>query len=1048
MSLYSTAVKKPITTALIFVGIAIIGIFSYTRLPVDLYPEIEANMITVITAYPGTSASDIETNVTRPIENTLNSTENLKNITSQSKDNMSLVILEFDWGTDLDLITNDVRDKLEMVKSSLPDDVTNPIIVKFSTDMIPVLIYSATATENINALYKILDDKIVNPLNRVNGVGAVTVSGAPQREVQVNVEPGKMEGYNLTIEGVGSAIAQENLNVSSGTFDVGATTYALRIEGEFKDSSDLLDVIVGSHDNRSIFLRDIATVNDTIQSRVQEAFTNGVKGATILVQKQSGANTVNIASTIRDMMPELEKTLPPDITVSLVMDTSEFIENSIDSLIETIALALVFVVIVVMFFLGRWRATFIVLIAIPISLIVSFIYLMGIGGSLNIITLSSLTIAIGMVVDDAIVVLENITKHIERGSDPKQAAIHATNEVGVAVMASTLTIIAVFLPLTMTGGLAGVMFSQLGWMVTIMITTSLIVALTLTPMMCSRLLRQTNTQGKFFDKLYHPIQNGLDRLDKWYSRVVNACVRHRWKTFTICILLFVVIMVPSCSLIKFDFMPAADNAQIALEMYTPAGTRTEVTRSLALHIDSIIETKYSDEVLVRTFTVGQADEENTYQAMQTNGTNYSSFRLRLVDQGERNKSIYDISDELRKELDNMPELYKYVVTPGGQQGGMGTGASTVNVEIYGHDLVITDKIAETLRVKLAEVKGLRDLTISRQEYRQEYQVDFDRTKLAEKGLSSATVSNYIRNRFNGLTASLYREDGEEYDIVVRYDEDHRQSITDIENIVVYNNKGEAIRVKELGTVVERSSLPQIDRKNRQRVNTVTGSIYGEALSDVIAGVEIVLNELKEDDTIPSEIGIRIGGSYEDQQETNADLGLLMLLCIILVYIVIAAQFESLTYPFIIIISLIFGLAGVMLALMITGQPLSLMGMLGIVMLIGIVVKNGIVLVDYINLNRERGMSIDKAVIDAGRSRLRPILMTTCTTILGMLPMSIPRGTGAEMWQPLGVAIVGGITLSTILTLVYVPAMYSIFGSNGVKGKRKSFRKLYGNKKRR
>lgn len=1040
MSLYQSAVKKPITTALIFVGIAIFGIFSYTRLPIDLYPDIETNMLTVITSYPGASAEDIETNVTRPMENTLNSAENLKTITSQSKDNMSLVTLEFNYGTDINIATNDVRDKIDLIKSSLPDDVSNPIIFKFSMDMIPVVIYSATAKESVNALYKILDDKIANPLNRVDGVGAVIIAGAPQREVQVNVIPERLEAYNLTVEQIGSIIQTENLNVPGGSFDIGNSTYSLRVEGEFSDSNELLDIVLGSYNGSNIFLRDVATINDTIQSRVQESYTNGRKGATIVVQKQSGANTVAIAEKVMGMMPELQATLPPDIGLEMVLDTSEFIKSSIDSLTETILLAFVFVMIVVLFFLGRWRAAIIIILAIPISLICSFIYLMATGGSLNIISLSSLTIAIGMVVDDAIVVLENITTHIEKGSSPKDAAIYATNEVAVAIMASTLTIIAVFFPLTMVSGLAGVMFSQLGWMVTIMITVSLVVALSLTPMLCSQMLRLTTTQGKFFDKLHAPIARSLDRLDSWYAKVVRLCVTNRAKTFIATLLLFVIIMIPSCKFVKFDFMPAADNANISMTIHMPTGTRMENARETGLIINDLIKEKYP-EIIVNQFTVGQPDEDNTFAAMQENGTNLLSFRLRLTDAGERNRSIYDIADLIREDLSNMPEIYKYVVTPGGN-GGMGTGASTVDVEIYGFDLPLTDAIAAELKDRLPEVKGLRDIVISRQDYRGEYQIEFDRVKLAENGLNSATVANYVRNRINGLYSSKYREEGEEYDIIVRYDEDYRQAISNIEDITVYNNQGDAIKIRELGKVIEKSSLPQIDRENRQRVNKVTGSIYDAALSDVIAGTEKVINDMKSEGKIPTEIGIKIGGSYEDQQETNADLGVLMILCVILVYIVIAAQFESFSYPFIIILSIVFGLAGVMLGLMVTGQSMSLMAMIGLVMLIGIVVKNGIVLVDYINLNRERGMSIDKAVISAGRSRLRPILMTTFTTILGMLPMAIPRGTGSEMWQPMGIAIVGGLTLSTILTLVYVPSLYSIFAAYGVKRNRKNYRKNF------
>ncbi|MDR0428055.1 MAG: efflux RND transporter permease subunit [Dysgonamonadaceae bacterium] len=1040
MSLYSTAVKRPIATALIFAGIVLMGLFAYTRLPVDLFPEIETNMLTVITAYPGASASDIETNVTRPMENALNSTENLKTITSQSKDNMSMVILEFNYGTDIDLATNDVRDKIELVKSALPDDISNPIIVKFSTDMIPVVIYSATATTSVNSLYKILDDKIANPLNRVPGVGAVTIAGAPQREVQVNVYPDKLEAYDLTVEQIGSAINMENLNVPAGNFDIGTQTYALRVEGEFSASEELGGIVVGGHQGRNIFLSDVASINDTIQSRVQESFINGVKGASIIVQKQSGANTVNIANNVNAMIPELQKTLPSDIKLSIVMDSSDFIKDSISTLSETIILAMVFVMIVVMFFLGRWRATFIVILTIPISLICSFIYLMATGGSLNIISLSSLSIAIGLVVDDAIVVLENVTKHIERGSAPKEAAVHATNEVAVAIIAATLTIIAVFFPLTLVTGLAGVMFKQLGWMVTIMISISIVVALTLTPMLCSQMLRLTTTQGKFFDRLYAPIARGLDKVDNWYANVVNLCVRNRLKTFLLCIALFFVIIIPAFKVIKLDFMPASDNSMITGTVYLNTGTRMEVARETALKIDELIKEKYP-EITTFQFTVGPADENNTFAAMQENATNLLSMRMRLIDTDERKRSIYDIGDLLRQDFENMPEIYKYTVTPGGS-GGMGTGASTVDVEIYGHDLDVTDAIAKELLARLPEVKGLRDLVITRQDYRTEYQIEFDRTKLAENGLNSATVSNFVRNRMNGFLTTKYREDGEEYDIVVRYDESYRQSLEEIENITVYNNNDQPIRIKELGKVIEKNSLPQIDRQNRQRINKVSGSIYNAALSDVVAGVNAIIHELRNEGKIPSEIGVQIGGSAEDQEETNKDLGTLMLICICLVYIVMAAQFESLTYPFIILLSLLFGLAGVFLGLVSTGQPLSLMAMIGMVMLIGIVVKNGIVMIDYINLNRERGMSIDKAVIDGGRSRLRPILMTTATTVLGMIPLAIPRGAGSEMWQPMGITIVFGLTFSTILTLIYVPALYSIFASVGVKWKRRRYRKNY------
>ena len=1040
MSLYESSVKKPVTTALIFLGIVIIGIYSWSRLTVDLYPKIELNTLTVITSYPGASASDIETNITRPLEDVLNTCENLKKITSQSKDNMSLVTLEFNYGSNLDLATNDVRDKIEMTKSSLPDGASNPIIFKFSTDMVPVVIYSVTAKESVNALYKILDDKLSNPLNRIEGVGAVTIIGAPQRQIQVNVSPEKLEAYNLTVEQISQVIQQENLNVPSGDFDIGTSTYSLRVEGEFKESNQLLNIVLSSRNGQNVYLRDVATVSDTIQSRIQESYTNRMKGAMVIVQKQSGANTVSIAKKVNKAIPEIQKTLPPDVKISLIMDTSDFIQQSIDTLQETISYAIIFVIIVVLLFLGRWRATVIIILAIPVSLITSFIYLMVTGSTLNIISLSSISIAIGMVVDDAIVVLENVTKHIERGSTPKQAAVHATNEVGVAVIASTLTIIAVFLPLTMATGFIGVFFRELGWMVTIMITMSVIVALSLTPMLCSQMLRLTNTQGKRFDRLYAPVRKALDKLDSQYARLVDYCVRHRWRTLIACFSLFLIIMVPACSIVKTDFLPQSDNSMISINAYLPTGTRMEVARAAGMKIDSMINVQYGKEMKICSFYVGQADESNTWSAIQENATNLVIFNLRCVDPDQRKLSIFDISEGIRNELEQMPELYKFTVTPGGSNMMSGMGASTVDVEIYGYDLALTDRIAALLKDSLSKVKGYKDPQISRQDYRTEYQIDFDREKLAENGLNSAIVANYVRNRISGAINSKYREEGEEYDIVVRYDEKYRQSIQDIENITVYNSAGNAIKIRELGKVIERSSLPQIDRQNRQRIVKIQGSLYNASLEEVVKGVNKVIDQMHKDGKIPSEVGISVGGTTVDQQEANQGLALIAILCVLLVYIVMASQFESLTYPFIIILSLTFGVAGVMLALLITGTTLSLMAMIGIVMLIGIVVKNGIVFIDYANLNRERGMSIDKAIVSAGHSRLRPILMTTATAVLGMIPLAISTGVGSAMWQPMGISIVGGLTFSTILTLLYVPALYSIFGSFGIRRQRRKHKK--------
>ena len=1031
MSLYSGAVKRPVMTTLGFVAVLIIGLFSLTKLPIDLFPDIETNTIMVMTSYPGASAEDIEQNVTRPLENTLNSVEHLKHITSKSKENISIITLEFEFGYDIDVLTNYTRDKLDMVKSYLPDDAENPIIFKFSTDMMPIILLSVEANESMPGLYKILDENVANPLARVDGVGSVSVSGAPKREIHIYVDPIKLEAYNLTIETISSIIGAENRNIPGGTFDIGSNTYSLRVEGEFNDSRDMGNIVVGARNGSAIYLRDVATIDDSLQERAQQAYTNGKKGAMIIVQKQSGANSVEISNKVIAEIPNLQKNLPSDVKLNVIVDTSDNIRNTIASLAETIFFALLFVIIVVFAFLGRWRATIIIGITIPISLIASFIYLFATGETLNIISLSALSISIGMVVDDAIVVLENVTTHIERGSAPKQAAIHGTNEVAISVVASTLTLIAVFYPLTLVTGMAGVLFKQLGWMVCIMMVISTVCALTLIPMLCSQMLR-LNPKKAGFQKF---IEKALDKVDDVYAKMINACVTHKRKTVLVCTLAFV----GSCMLMKFigsEFVPASDNGRVGVTLELPIGTRTEISQKIAEKIHDEWRAKYP-EIKVLNYSVGQASTDNTFASMQNNGSHIVSMNISLYSVTQRDRSIFEITNMMREDLKQYPELEKSQVNVGGSRGGGMNGQSTLDYEVYGWDFTETDSVAQQIKHILQNTTGIADITISRSDYQPEYHVDFDREKLARYGLNLSTAATYLRNRINGSTASYYREDGEEYDIKVMYAPEHRTSIEDIENILIYNAAGQGIRVRDLGKVVERVSPPTIERKDRQRIITVQGVVNGELpMSEIIANVQPNLDALD----LPAGVYIELSGSYEDQQESFADLGLLAVLIIILVYIVMAAQFESYAYPGIIMTSVPFAFTGIVLILWLTGTTLNIMSMIGAIMLIGIVVKNGIVLIDYIQLNRERGMSIRTAVVLGGKSRLRPIVMTSLTTILGMVPMAISAGEGAEMWKPMAIAVIGGLTFSTLVTLLFVPAMYCLFAGVGVRNQRRKFAK--------
>ncbi len=1023
MSIYRTAVNKPVTTALIFIALAIFGVFSLINLSLDRFPKFDANVVMVMSSYSGASAQDIETNLTKVLENTLNGVSDLKNITSTSKENVSLITLEFVEGVDIDVATNDVRDKLDMVNSVLPDGASLPVIFKFSADDMPIMIMAATAHQSYTALEKLLDEKVATPLARVSGVGTVSVSGAPQREIQVYCDPNKLEAYGLTIAGISNIIASENRNIPSGSIDIGSNSYSLRVEKEFAGANELLDVVVAHYNGRTIYLRDVARVIDGVEERYQESYINGTQGAQIIIQKQADANTVNVIRGVQKELKKIMKTLPSDIEIRTVVDSSLNIINTLNSLKETIALTFLIVMLVVYLFLGRWRATFIIVLAIPISLLASLMYLWATGNTLNIVSMSALSIAIGMVVDDAIVVLENISTHLERGAKPKEAAVHATQEVGISVIASTLTMLAVFLPLTMIKGMAGLMFKQLGWIVSIIMIVSTVGALTLIPMLCSRFLRFKPKTGKVHDIVFGNFNKFLNLVSEAYGRLINWCVTHRTIVVVTSLVIFAAVIGTFAPSLKTEFFPKSDDGRITVQLELPAGTGQSVTRSLAHEIYGKIETAVP-EIVNCSYTLGQADSDNAFASMQTNGTHVMSFNINIGSMEIRDRSAGQIAGVIREILKEYPEFKKVRVTEGGGMGMMG-GASTVDVEVYGYDFATTDRVAKEIQAKMLADGGCSQVIISRDEYMPEYKVDFDREKLAINGLNTTTAASYLSSAINGSTMSYYREDGDEYGIRVRYAPEFRTGVEDIENIMIYNNSGKGVRIKDVGEVVEILTPPSIQRKNRERLITVSGIVGDDyALSDVVEMTEKSIAEVD----IPSEVMIEIGGSFEDMQETFGDLILLLVMIVILVYIVMASQFESFMSPFVIMFSIPFAFVGVVLGLVTTGTPLGVMGLIGVLILMGVVVKNGIVLIDYTILQRERGKSVNEACVIAANSRLRPILMTTLTTVLGMLPMAMGKGEGSEMWRSLGMVVAWGLSISTLVTLVIIPTVYASMAS--------------------
>ena len=1021
MSIYRKAVNNPVTTSLVFIAMAIFGVFSLINISLDRFPKFDANVVMVMSSYPGASAEDIETNLTKVLENSLNGVSDLKNLSSTSKENISLITLEFVEGVDIDVATNDVRDKLDMVNSVLPDGASLPIIFKFSADDMPIMIMAATAQESLQALEKILDDKVATPLARVSGVGTVSIAGAPQREIQVYCDPNKLDAYGLTVAGISSIIAAENRNIPSGSIDIGSNAYALRVEKEFTSADQMLDIVVGQSNGKTVYLRDVARVVDGVEERYQEAYVNGVQGAQIVIQKQADANTVNVIRGIKKAMKNIEKNLPSDIQIRTVVDSSDNILNTLNSLKETILVTFLIVMLVVYLFLGRWRATFIIVLAIPISLLASLMYLWATGNTLNIVSMSALSIAIGMVVDDAIVVLENISTHLERGAKPKEAAVHATQEVGISVIASTLTMLAVFLPLTMIKGMAGLMFKQLGWITSIIMIVSTIGALTLIPMLCSQFLRFKPKTGKIHDLIFGNFNKFIDLVSRGYGKLISWCIGHRTIVVIISIAAFVGTIGFIAPRVKTEFMPKSDDGRITIQLELPAGTGQSITRNLAHEIHGKFKAAIP-EIVNCSFALGQADTDNAFASMQNNGTHVVSYNINVGSMEKRERSTAEIADVVRGILADYPEFKKIKVTEGG--GGMG-GASTVDIEIYGYDFETTDRVAKEIQTKLLQGSEFSQVLLSRDEYTPEYQVDFDREKLAMNGLNTTTAASYFSSAMNGSTQSFYREDGDEYDIRVRYAPEFRTSIEDIENITVYNNMGKGVKIKDLGTVVETLTPPSIQRKNRERLITVSGVVAnGVALSDAVLATDAVLAETD----IPSELTVEIGGSYEDQQDMFSDLIMLLAMIIILVYIVMASQFESFMSPFVIMFSIPFAFVGVFMGLWVTGTPLGTMGMIGILILMGIVVKNGIVLIDYTILMRERGHSVAEASVIAANSRLRPILMTTLTTVLGMIPMAIGQGEGSEMWRSLGMVVAWGLSISTLVTLVIIPTVYASMAS--------------------
>jgi len=1027
MKLPELGVRRPVATSVLFIGILILGMVSYLQLPIDLMPDISFPTISISTTYPGASAEDVENRVTKVIENIVSTVPNIDEVTSISKENVSVVTLKFAWGTDLGEALNDVRDKLDFARTELPDDAEKPLIFKFDMSIMPILFIGANADESYPQLYDIIERRLLDPLRRVPGVGAAFAFGGKIRQIRVDLDRDRLEALKIPVSRVVSLLKAENLSLPAGTVYAGARELMIRVPGEFRNVAEIRKVVVGmSPTGTPIYLEDVARISDSFQEETWRVRVNGKPGVLIWIQKQSDANTVEVVRAVLKKLEVLKKTLPPDIRMEIIMDASDFIKRSILNLTTTILWGALFVVIVTFLFLRNLRGSVIIALTIPVSLIVAFIFLNLAGYTINMMSLSSLAIAIGMVVDNAIVVFENIYRHrYQLGRDLSQASIFGASEVGMAITASTLTTVAIFLPIIFIKGIVGVLFKQLGLVIIFVLFSSLFCALLFTPLLSNQILRPfipgEEERPTRFHRLFLRTEDWFQALIRRYERILTWSLHHKAVTIGGGVLIFFASMLLFL-VIKTEFLPEMDQGQVQGTIEMPVGTRMEVTDEVLRQAEKLLE-KDVPETQVYLARSGTSPYAGISLAFgQEQGSNYALISARLVPKKQRKRSDRDIAHFLSEEITKIPGVKGVDFTLADPFAQAMVGGKPISVEIYGYDLATTDSIARQVAAILRDIRGTTDVEISRKVGQPELWIQIDRQKASRLGLNVATISSAVRTKMFGTAATVYRELGQEYDIWVQLEKTARTTVEDLKRLSIVTPTGQTVRLSNIATFrVTRGPL-ELERKDQERVVRVEAGLYGRALGEVASELRERLAQIP----LPPGVEIKLAGSIEQQQSAFKTLLTALILGALLVYLVMAAQFESFVDPFVIMFSIPFAIIGVAWALLITGVSLNVNSFVGMVMLVGIVVNNAIVLVDYTNIVRERGVPLLDAVVEAGRTRFRPVLMTAFTTIFGLMPLALSRGEGSEMWVPLGVSVIGGLLVSTLITLIFVPTLYTVF----------------------
>ncbi|MFC1760019.1 efflux RND transporter permease subunit [Candidatus Neomarinimicrobiota bacterium] len=1019
MILSKIAIKRGITVTMAYLIAIGFGLFGLSSLKLDLYPNITFPVIAVMSQYEGVGPEDIEEVLTRPLEQAVTAVENVKKITSNSGAGTSVIILEFAWGSDMEKAENDVRTNIDFVRDYLPEGSTDPITFAFNPAMQPIVYLAATSDQlGMAELRRLIDEQVSPLLERLPGVASTDIQGGLERQIKVLVDPHALAAQGFSLQQIVQILRMENLQIPGGIIDESAKEFSVKTYGQYANIDQIKNTVIGQKNGIPIYLKNVAQVVDGYKEQRMVLRNNGKSALMLYVMKQTDANTVRVAEVIQEELPKIAAKVGNGLEFETVIDFADFINDSINNLSTTIIQASFLAFLVLLFFLRNVRSSIIVAISIPVSIIMTFFVMSQFGITLNIISMAGLALAVGMLVDNAIVVLENIFRFKEDGVPIKQAADEGTSQVSNAIIAATLTTLAVFVPILFVPGIAGIMFNDMAITIVFSLSVSLLVALTLIPLLASRWIRpgKTEIKNKYLNKISDSIGSFLHKTEQLYLKSLDFFMKRR-KTMLISITGLFIITIMFSSKVGGDFLGNADQGFITINVERESGAGLITTNETFLAVEKLIEDKIPEA-------------ENVYLAFGTGdvwstifgnaGSNKGQVMITLSDINDRKRSQFEIEDSLRQYFDFIPgAVVSYQDNSG--MPGMSAGGD-ISIKIFGYDRTIASAVGNQIADAMDQVESVVDIKKSYAKPSPEYQVYLDRDRISAMGLSVTQVAMAIESSIKGTIATVYREGGKEIDVLVQLDEDYRNSMTDLENIFITSPMGSQIPLSNLANIVPGESATTIIREDQERMVSVSCKVSGSDLRTTRQAVEEKIGGL----SLPQEFRWEIGGTAEDQMESFGYLGLALIAAVLLVYMVMASLFESLLNPFIIIFTIPLAFIGVIWGLILTGTTLTITALIGGMLLVGIVVNNGIVLIDYINQLREKhGYELWKAVMVGGKRRMRPILLTALTTIFSMMPLALELGSGAEIWSPMARAVIGGLTASTFFTLIIIPVLYFI-----------------------